>query len=248
MVDTPTDNVSSSDTEDQELETSTQEESVDDVDQSEEAETSEETGGEEAQPRKKPSKRSAKGRINQLIAENKEWERKYEIEKSRQRQAPIPDGTPAQKPPEVQRAVEQLKGMGFVHQDEFEKEKQSLQDRMVLNTEHQGLSDRYDGSDGRPKYVPEDVEQHMRDQGIYQPEVAYKAMHESELNDWFLKNAPSPKKGAYKAPPSAPSKKETQAISREKLTEMQAKGGVEWRNWYEKNREKILTLMAQGNL
>lgn len=173
---------------------------------------------------------------------------KLEENYSKERTAPMPTPEETYRPtPEVQRVMDQLGGMldkmGYVKKADL----QIVQDRMILDTEHTRLGESYDGSDGRPKYNAASVEQYMRDNGIYQPEFAYKAMHEAELLDWYLKNSSS-KKRAYTASPTPSSKAEENLITRETLAEMQAKGGAGWRNYYEKNRDKILTLMSQGKL
>lgn len=194
--------------------------------------------------------RSADARIRELIAKNKELESKLSSQQTREQNAPIPSTvrSPELTPDQI-KAINALEGMGFVRQEKLKGELESLQTRLVLDTEHGHLEDQFDGSDGRPAYDRKEVESYMRTNGIYKPEVAYKALHEQELLDWHLKQSSSQKKQRpYTASPAAPGKGEDNTISRDKLAEMQAKGGLEWRNYYEKNRSKILSLMAEGKL
>jgi len=189
-----------------------------------------------------PSKKSAEARINDLIAENKRLIDEMKAGKKDTTLLPPPAPTPDAKEAAL---IEGLKKLGFARVEDLEKTKTEVRDEMVLNTEHSRLVDVYSGSDGRPKYDRNEVEKYMRENGIYLPEVAYKAMHETELNDWLLKNA-SHKNKPYTAPPSAPTKGEEGAITREKIAEMQK--SPNFKQWYEANREKILKLMVQGSL
>ena len=189
-----------------------------------------------------PSKKSADARINELIAETKRLnERLTEYDKK----VPMPPVSP-QTTPELQKAVENLKKVGrFVDEDALDNKVKQIEDRMVLNAEHSHLEGVYGGSDGRPKYDRRTVEDYMRTHGYFEPEAAYKMMYEPELLDWNLKQT-SLKKRPYTAPPSGPSTGGEETLSREKIAEMQK--SPNWKGWYEKNREKILLLMAQGQL
>lgn len=191
-----------------------------------------------------PGKRSAEARIDQLIAQTKQ--QSDEIAQLKQRMTPMP---PTDQPdPKVQEAVSQLKKLGFTTKDELAGMKQTIQDEWLLNAEHQRLAESYSGSDGRPKYDSTTVEEYMRKNGIYSPEIAYKALHESELLDWHLKQAGTP--GATNQPyttPAAPSgNRDSNVITRELIQEKMK--SPDWRQWYEENREKILSLAQQGAL
>jgi len=188
--------------------------------------------------------RSAEGRINELIAQTKQLSGKLESMEKNTAPPLAPKEPPA---PQVVRAIDQLKGMGFVHKDELDNRVRSLENQMVISAEHSRLMDTYGGSDGRPKYDPTDVEKYMREKDIYQPEIAYKAMHEAELLDWNIKQSSTTQtQKTYTAPPTSPGGRGSQVITRDKIKEMQS--SPEWRSWYEKNREKILTLMAERKL
>lgn len=201
------------------------------------------SGGEEEETPRRD--RSAESRIGELIAKNKELEHKVEDYETR-RQVPTPPTGGTTPEPAIQRAVESLKKIGFVHQEDLARTVQSMEDKMILGTEHSRLSKVFDGSDGRPKYDSTQVEAYMQSHGIFEPEVAYKAMYEQELIDWHIKEASKSKVDAYTTPPKASSKAEEGAITREKIAEMQK--SANWRSWYEEHREEILSLMAQGKL
>lgn len=55
------------------------------------------------------------------------------------------------------------------------------------------LEDELDGKDGRPKFNRREVLIYGKEHGIINPRVAYKDMHEKELEDWTVKNAISKK-------------------------------------------------------
>lgn len=236
MPDTPTEEDSSSSS-DENLETEGDigEEKL----ESEEGEKLE-TEGPEGQPRK----RGAEARINELLAKNKELAERLDKVEAKET-IPMPPVTSPTLSAEALRAVDQLKKLGFVHKDELDAKVRSVEERVVLETEHARLKEVFNGQDGRPKYDPAEIEAYMRNKGIFDPEVAYKAKHEPELLDWHVKQA-SKKSKPYSAPPTAPSERGDQTITREKIAQMQ--GTPEWRTWYEANRDKILGLMAQGQL
>jgi hypothetical protein len=196
----------------------------------------------------KPGKRSAEARINELLSKNKELEAKLgDIE---ERLAPPPPPTTPAAPltPEVQKAIEFLKDQGFVTKTELDKERQYQEDRAALTAEHTKLAQNYSGADGRPKYDSDEVEKYMKSHGIYDPEVAYKAMHETELFDWKLKKAESDrKKRPFSEKPGSPGgDRGNQAITREKIAEWLKT--PEGRAKYEANRPKIMELLAEGQL
>jgi len=206
-------------------------------------EESTQIGGEDGEPKG----RGAEARIKQLLAENKTKDAQIaSLENSRvEKSTPIPRETSNQKPPEVLRAISQLKNMGVSFDSDVDQKVADVQNRLTLNNEHGRLNETYNGSDGRPKYNSDEVEKYMRDNGVYQPEVAYKTMHEAELLDWNLKQS-SQKPKSYTAPPTAPGSRGSQTITREKLAEMQDKPN--YKEWYNKNRDKILKLMAEDKL
>lgn len=211
----------------------------------------EETGDSNAQETghddQQSGKKSAESRINQLIAENKKLEDKINGLEVRIAPPPPPPG-PVQRTPELERAAAILKDLGFVQKDELTSEIQTLKDRTVLDNLHYGLERQYDGADGRPAYNRSEVEQFMRDHGVYDPQIAYDQLHKAEILDWTIKQNEGKKKEPpyIEKPGSAATHREDNSITREKIAEWMKT--PEGRAKYEQNREKILTLLQNGQL
>ncbi len=123
-------------------------------------------------------KKNAEERISQLNAKIKSLEERFP--------APPATATPDD-PPAIKRAKQQIKSLKFVDEDFLDDRLKTLEDRMILDTEHTRLAQEYDGEDGRPKYDTKKVEDFMRDKGIYLPEAAYDYMHRDELRDHYAK-------------------------------------------------------------
>ena len=88
----------------------------------------------------------------------------------------------------------------------------------------------------------------MRDRAIYDPTVAYEQLHKTELFDWNVKQLEEqPKKQPYvEKKGSTTATREENTITREQIADWMKT--PEGRIKYEKNRNKILSLMAQGQL
>lgn len=201
-------------------------------------------------------KKSAEARIHQLVAKNKELEERMAgVEKAKDQnfdRQPTPPVQPQVKPeeqltPEVAKAVEFLKSQGFTTKEDLESFERKTSDRQALNSEHVKLITKYDGSDGRPSYNQDTVENYMRNNGIYKPEVAYKMLYETELLDFELKRV----EGKLKTKPyveragtDGAETAQKRSISKEKIEN--AALTPQGKAWYERNREKILDLMAKG--
>lgn len=200
----------------------------------------------------KENKKTAQARIDELTGRLKEKEKELEAEKARQAQPAAPTQTTTQAPdPKSQQAIEYLESLGFARKETVDEKIKTVQDRVALEGEHSRLSGNYDGSDGRPKYDKTKVEGYMRDHAVYDPEVAYKAMNEAELLDWHVKQANAgTKKRPYVERPggSATTRNADSQITKEKLAEVAANPSPANREWYERNRNKILQLMAEGQL
>lgn len=140
--------------------------------------------------------------------------------------------------------------LGVVDGDTLKKEVSALEARLTMNSKHDRLEDLYTGDDGRPRYDRREIEDYMRQRGdVFDPEVAYREMYREELLDYEVKKATSGKKSQpYTARPTSPTKGEDGAITAEKIAEMQAKGKEVFLPWYARNRDKILTLTAEGKL
>ena len=203
------------------------------------------------------SSRGAESRIHELVDEVKATRAEVEAARAEAKAAQekalaleqrLNPPTNTSSNPNAQKAVEYLKSLGFTQKTDVESELQAIRDRMALDTEHSRLKNDYDGSDGRPVYKQADVEKFMREQGIYNPEVAYKTMHEAELLDWSIKKASSDtrQKPHIEKPGSTQASREDNTITREKIGEWMKT--PEGRIKYEENREKILQLMTEGKL
>ena len=152
----------------------------------------------------------------------------------------------------MQKAVDYLKSLGFVRGTEIDQKVEERikrsEDRFALDSEHTRLANTYSGSDGRPKYVKEVVEKFMRERAIYDPTVAYEQLHKTELFDWQVKQLEEqPKKQPYvEKKGSTTATREENTITREQIAEWIKT--PEGRIKYEKNRDKILSLMSQGQI
>jgi len=234
MIDTPTD-LSPSDELESESTPSTETETSSEV--TDEGET------------RQPGKKSAEARIHELLSENKELEgRLKRVEEKLVSPTPLSTSTQPTVTPQVQRAIDYLKELGFVKKEDLEEREKATENKMVLISEHQRLENRYSGSDGRPKYERSEIETYMRKHAIYDPDAAYSLLHKSELLDWEIKKyeADKKKKPFVIRPSSSGNSREDNIITSEKISEKLKT--PEGREWYEKNRKKILTLMAEGKL
>ena len=205
-----------------------------------------------------PSKKSAEARINELVAKNKEISEQLKdvtskLDESKNIQ-PVPTPTPTpqavmEQSPEVKKAVEVLKKEGFVTTEDVEAKLREVEDRRLLDGAHQTLELKYGGEDGRPKYDRSKIEETMKARAIYDPEVAYKALYETELLDFALKQAEEevkPKPFSERAGSSGGQQLEERSITRAKIAKaMETPAG---RAWYERNQLKILDLMAKGQV
>lgn len=199
-------------------------------------------------------KGSTQDRIRQLIQErNEERNKRIQTEGVRQPApeippAPLPNtGYANQQPTNEQmtaeqiQAVQSLRKYGIVTQEDL----QAVRDRLILDSEYQRLESVYAGKDERPKFDRVEVEDHMRKTGIYNPEKAYKDLYEEELFDWKLKRTQKEEKGKepYTTKPKASSTGKGEPITAESVREkLSSPGG---REWWEKNRNKILPLMGE---
>lgn len=193
-------------------------------------------------------KKSAEARIHELLSKNKDLEKKMQEIEAKMAPPPPPPAPAAEPTPEVKRAVDYLKTLGFTQKQDVEERLRQIEDRMVLNNEHQRLESTYSGADGRPKYDRAATEEFMRKRGIYDAEAAYKLMHEQELFDFELKRyeGDRKKKPFVQKPGSSSGTRGDNTITREKIAEWLKT--PEGRTKYEQNREKILSMLAKGEL
>ncbi len=84
-----------------------------------------------------------------------------------------------------------LEELGYVSKEELAKIDEDKQVQSEIST----LEKQFDGKDGRPKFVKEDVIKYALQNKIGSVEVAYKQLHEKELINWYIKKAQAESKG-----------------------------------------------------
>jgi hypothetical protein len=83
----------------------------------------------------------------------------------------------------------------------------------------------------------------MAETGIYNPEKAYNDLFSDELFDWRMKSVSKNKKPTFSERPTAPSQGREEPLTLQGIQErLKQPDGKEW---WDKNREKILPLMGQ---
>lgn len=211
-----------------------------------------EAGEEQGDESSKANKRSVQARIDELSGKLKESEERVkELETKVTEKVPMPPAVAQDTSPEAQKIINQLESLGFTRKEALEEKIKTIESQIELNSEHNRLRGEYDGSDGRPQYDKAKVERYMRDRAIFDPEVAYKAMHEAELLDWHLKKTEAgSKKRPYIEKPGGAGVARTSdnQITREKIQEVVDNPTPANRAWYEKNRNTIRSMMANGQL
>jgi hypothetical protein len=177
---------------------------------------------------------STQDRIRDLIKEREEWKRKAQEKETVKVEPNIIEGKKTFTP-EQSTAIEKLRSFGIVTKEDL----QAVKDQMVLDSEYSRLETAYGGQDGRPKFDRMEVEDYMRKSGIYNPEKAYKDMYEEELFDWRVKNMSRKKTPNFSSKPQSQSTFREEPMSVESIRERLKTS--EGREWYEKNRDKILS-------
>jgi len=101
--------------------------------------------------------------------------------------------------------------------------------------------------DGRPNFDPTEVANHAKKQGIFNLEAAYRDLHWKELIDFEKKQSTT--EDVETERPNSPSQskpnervKLTQDFLKERLSQPDGK------EWYEKNRDKIMSALSKGQL
>lgn len=143
----------------------------------------------------------------------------------------------------VERLAPILQKKGFITSQQKEDEDRANKYATDLKT----LSSKYDGKDGRPVFDPSEVANYAKENGIFNLEAAYRDMHWKELIDFEKKQDSSDDVETEKPNSANPSKsgervKLTAEFLRDRLAQPDGK------EWYEKNRDKILAATAKGQL
>lgn len=133
---------------------------------------------------------------------------------------------------EKQQAVQALKELGVLTKDEIESMGVVTKDKFADYYHSQSqvqqtinrmgeLAKEYDGKDGRPAFQLDKMAEFMNQQGIADPEIAYKIKYESELDSWREKKLNDGKKaGLVTETKSTPGTKqpEPKKITRDNLS------------------------------
>ena len=208
----------------------------------------------EVTPEDQPGKKSAEARIDELIGRNKELMEKVEAltTKVETKPVPTPPVTPTEKPtPDVEQAVKYVKQVGkFVSQDDLEERIKAMESRRIVDSEHQRLEAKFNGSNGGPTYTRSEMEKYMNESGIFNPEAAYEQKYKDELFDLRLKSLDKNRqtKTYTPRPNSTAGERDSHLITREKVDEIMKNPTVENKAWYNQNRKTILEMYAKGQL
>lgn len=201
------------------------------------------------------SGRGVQARIDELTGKIKTQEEELVRVKSelaaKQTQPPTNTAPNPAATPEAQKALAYLESIGVPTERKLQEQIKAVEDRLLLDNEHSRLVNAFDGSDGRPRYDKTRTEQYMRDNGVFNPEAAYKLMHESELLDWQMKKANGGKTNrpfVERAGGGGVNRSSQSEITREKLQDVAANPTPSNRAWYERNRTKILDMLANGQV
>lgn len=99
--------------------------------------------------------------------------------------------------PNEVKVKEVLKNYGFVSQEDVQAEINRLREDQALEQTLSQLEKSYSGKDGRPQFNRQKVVEYAVNNGIPDPELAYKALYEQELLNWHIEQA-SKKQGGVK--------------------------------------------------
>jgi hypothetical protein len=149
--------------------------------------------------------------------------------------------------PDVELAISKLEPLlrarGFVVKSELEEENET---KNYVN-EGKRLSKELDGSDGRPAFDFVKVARYAKESKIYNLEAAYEHLHKKELSDWIVKNHSSDDSYETERPgESATQLGQPTPLTREAIAKKLASPGG--KEWYEKNREKLLKAASEGKI
>ena len=144
----------------------------------------------------------------------------------------------------VERLAPILQKKGFITAQQKEDEDRANQYAKDLES----LSNKYNGSDGRPSFDPNEVATYAKKTGIFNLEAAYRDLHWKELIDFEKKQSSSDEDVETERPNSTNQSKpgERVLLTKEFLEKRMAE--PDGKQWYEKNRDKILAAMAKGAL
>lgn len=122
--------------------------------------------------------------------ELKEWQKKYEdtqkqLEQVKGAQNVQPSGSLTEE--QVQAVKTQLKSLGVQFQGDLEGWYNTRRAAEKLLEEMDDLQGEINGTDGRPKFVTQDVLDYMMETGIKKPIDAYELKYKPQLKEWETK-------------------------------------------------------------
>lgn len=160
-----------------------------------------------------------------------------------------PSSTSEDSNPDIEDAISKiepyLRKRGFMTKDQFEEDKSANAYAEEMKT----LSSKYDGKDGRPTFDAYEVSEFGKKNRIYNLEVAYEQLNKKQLTDWEMKKTGTTSDTPETEKSGTSGYKEsgnTSILSKEALAnKLKGPGG---REWWEKNREKVIAAMEKGEI
>ena len=160
-----------------------------------------------------------------------------------------PSSTSEDSNPDIEDAISKiepyLRKRGFMTKDQFEEEKSAN----AYAEEMKSLADKYNGKDGRPTFDAYEVSEFGKKNRIYNLEVAYEQLNKKQLIDWEMKKAGTSSDSPETEKSGTSGYKQTgntSILSKEALANKL--NGREGRDWWEKNREKVIAAMERGEI
>jgi len=137
-------------------------------------------------------------RFQQVIAEKNEYKAKAELFDKIQSDPQyasqlLNQANPNQPVSQEQQVMQKLKELGVPAMDDVKSviREQLEQERVYREIDQKvnTLQKEWDGKDGKPKFDVEQVVEYGQKTGIYDPEAAFKLLHERELADYYAKQS-----------------------------------------------------------
>lgn len=162
-------------------------------------------------------------RFKEVNEKYRQTEEKIKELESRLNQNSQPPTPKAPTDPNEAKVKEVLKNYGFVSQEDVQAEINRLREDQVLEQKLSQLEKSYSGTDGRPKFDRQKIVEYAINNGIPDPELAYKALHEQELLNWHIEQA-STKQAGVKTESSDGSGSKTAGSSNDELMQKAMSG------------------------
>jgi hypothetical protein len=206
-------------------------------------------------------------RVRKLISKAHDWEAeairaREELELTKAQALSHPSELPKQDAiddqkmtPEQELAIENLRKFGvWTKKDQQEMEarqqqevavqRQQLEDEILIKSEYTRLANLHNGKDGLPRFDEAEIENHMKQTGVYNPEKAYDDLYRDEIFDSWAKEhtGGTQEPSAYSERPSGSVSGHTEPLTLEGLRErLREKDG---KIWWDQNRERLLPLLG----